>query len=125
MHIQDLFTHVYWQPAWFWGLAITLAAIDIWVSWRVGLAVRISGRPLLSVKRRVGVNAAILGSFPVLSALRFYHQNELALAWFLGSQLLIGLISVRPLLGRLIAMRRSYGPGARRVAGTGVEHCHG
>ena len=125
MHIQDLFTHVYWRAGWFWGLAIVLAALDILASWRLGRAVRISGRPLLSVKRRVYINAAILGSFPVLSVLRFYHRNELALAWFLGSQLLIGLISVRPLMGRLIAIRRSYPSGARRGGVTRVAHNHG
>lgn len=125
MHLQDLFIHVYWRPAWFWGLAIALGALDIFVSWRVGQAVRISGRPLLSAKRRVYINAAILGSFPVLSVLRFYHQDPLALAWFLGSQLIIGLISVRPLLGRLIAVRRSYGSGARRVGGAAAVHGHG
>lgn len=125
MNFRDLFTHVYWHPGWFWGLAIALAALDIFASWRVGQAVRISGRPVISLKRRVYINAAILGSFPVLSVLRFYHQHQLALVWFLGSQLVIGLISVRPVLGRLIAVRRAYGPGARRMAGPGVVHSHG
>lgn len=111
MRIQDLFIHVYWNPAWFWGLALVLAAIDIVASWRVGLAVRISGRPLLSAKRRVYINAAILVSFVVLSVLRFYHKDRVAIAWFLGSQLAIGVISVRPLLSRVIALRRGYGPG--------------
>jgi hypothetical protein len=114
MHLQDLFAYVYWRPIWFWGLALALAALDILGSWRVGCAVRISGRPLLSARRRVYINAAILGSFMALSVLRFYGHDRLALSWFLGSQLIIGLISVRPLLGRLIEMRRSYGPRASR-----------
>ena len=119
MRIQDLFIHVYWKPAWFWGLALVLAAIDIFASWRVGQAVRISGRPILSAKRRVYINAAILVSFVVLSVLRFYHRDHVAIAWFLGSQLAIGLISVRPLLGRVIALRRGYGPriSQRRASG--------
>lgn len=125
MHIQDLFTHVYWRPGWFWGLAIVLAAIDIAASWRVGRAVRISGRPLLSVKRRVCVNAAILASFLVLSVLRFYHQGQLALVWFLGSQFAIGLISVRPMLGRLIELRRSGVSGRHRAIGTRAVPHHG
>ncbi len=116
MRVQDLFIHVYWKPAWFWGLALVLAAIDILASWQVGRAVRISGRPLLSAKRRVYINAAILGSFVVLSVLRFYHRDPMALAWFLGSQLAIGLISVRPLLGRLIALRRGCKPRPARAA---------
>lgn len=125
MHLQDLFIHVYWRPALFWGLALALAALDIWGSWRVGLAVRISGRPLISVRRRVYINVAILGSFTVLSVLRYFHQGQTALAWFLGSQLLIGLISVRPVLGRLVAIRRSYGPKTRRVTGAAAVHSHG
>ncbi len=125
MHVQDLFIHVYWRPAWFWGLAIVLAVIDILATWRVGLAVRISGRPLVSARRRVYINAAILGSFPVLSVLRFYHHGQLALAWFLGSQLIIGLVSVQPLFGRLIAMRRAYGSRSRRANGPAVAHSHG
>lgn len=114
MRIQDFFIHVYWKPAWFWGLALALAAIDILASWRVGQAVRISGRPLLSAKRRVAVNGAIIASFVPLSLLRFYHQGHLALAWFLVSQLAIGLISIRPLLGRVIALRRGYKPSQAR-----------
>ncbi|MGC8518807.1 MAG: hypothetical protein ACP5P4_09805, partial [Steroidobacteraceae bacterium] len=111
MRVQDLFIHVYWRPAWFWGLALALAAIDIVASWRVGQAIRISGRPLLSAKRRVYINVAILASFVVLSVLRFYNRDHFALAWFLISQIAIGVISVRPLLGRVIALRRGYKPG--------------
>ncbi|MHB1826590.1 MAG: hypothetical protein ACYCV6_02715 [Steroidobacteraceae bacterium] len=125
MHFQDLFIHVYWRPALFWGLAIVLAVIDIAVTWRLGRAVRISGRPLLSVSRRIYINAAILGSFPVLSVLRFYDHGQLALAWFLGSQLAIGLISVRPMLGRLIEVRRSSVSGARRAIGPRAVAHHG
>jgi hypothetical protein len=131
MQFKDLFIHVYWHPAWFWGLAIVLAAIDILATWSIGRAVRISGpggqhsRPLLSARRRVYINLAILGSFPVLSVLRFYHRPGLALAWFLGSQLVIGLISVRPMLGRLIAIRRSYGPVARRLPRPAGVPSHG
>ena len=121
MHFRDLFIHVYWRPAWFWGIALALGAIDILATWRVGQAVRISGRPLLSARRRVYINAAILVTFPILSVLRFYHENRLALVWFLGSQLLIGLISIRPMLGRLIAIRRAYGPRSR--GGRTSAHC--
>jgi hypothetical protein len=110
MRIQDLFIHVYWKPAWFWGLALALAAIDILASWRVGRAVRISGRPLLSATRRIAINGAILASFVPLSLLRFYHRDHVAIAWFLGSQLAIGLVSIRPLLGRVIALRRGSKP---------------
>ena len=128
MRIQDLFIHVYWKPAWFWGLALALAAIDILASWRVGRAVRISGRPLLSATRRIAINGAILASFVPLSLLRFYHRDHVAIAWFLGSQIAIGLVSVRPLLGRVIALRRGYKPvPARRgeTAPRGAVGSHG
>lgn len=125
MHFQDLFIHVYWRPAWFWGTALLLGALDIWGSWRVGRAVRISGRPILSARRRIYINLAILATFPVLSVLRYEHRDQIGLTWFLGSQLVIGLISIRPLLGRLITIRRSYGPHARRSAASAVVHLHG
>ncbi len=131
MQFKDFFIHVYWRPAWFWGLALVLAAIDILATWSIGRAARISGpggrhgRPLLSARRRVYINLATLGSFPVLSVLRFYHQDPLALAWFLSSQLAIGLISIHPMLARLITMRRSYGPAVRRATRPGVIHSHG
>lgn len=125
MHFQDLFIHVYWRPAWFWGTALLLGALDIWGSWRVGQAVRISGRPILSARRRIYINLAILSTFPVLSVLRYEHRDQLALAWFLGSQLVIGLVSIRPLLGRLLSIRRTYRPHARRSATGAVVPSHG
>ncbi len=125
MRFQDLFIHVYWRPAWFWGTALLLGTLDIWGSWRVGQAVRISGRPILSARRRIYINLAILATFPVLSVLRYEHQDQLALVWFLSSQIGIGLISIRPLLGRLIAIRRTYGPRARRRTMGAVVHNHG
>ena len=125
MHFQDLFIHVYWRPAWFWATALLLGALDVWGSWRVGRAVRISGRPILSARRRIYINLAILATFPVLSVLRYEHRDQLALAWFLGSQLVIGMVSIRPLLGRLLAIRRTYGPRAGLGASGAVAHIHG
>ena len=125
MHLQDLFIHVYWRPVWFWATAALLGALDVWGSWRVGRTVRISGRPILSARRRIYINLAILATFPVLSVLRYEHRDYLALGWFLGSQLVIGLISIKPLLGRLIAIRRTYRPRTRRSAPSAVVHLHG
>ncbi len=121
MHLEDLFIHVYWLPAWFWGVALVLAFLDVWATWCIGRAVRISGRPWLSAQRRVWVNGAILASFLPLSVLRFYREDALALWWFLASQLLIGLISVRPLLSRVIAMRRAARSGRIVHAGAAAD----
>ena len=119
MQWQDLFVHVYWGPAVFWSLALALAALDIAGTWAVGRAVRIGGprgegsRPWLSVKRRVWIEAAILGTFPVLSVLRGAGHPTSALIWFLASQFAIALVSVGPVLARAITMLREV----RRMGG--------
>ena len=125
MQWQDLFVHVYWGPAVFWPLALALAALDIAGTWAVGRAVRISGpgtglgpvrlhgRPWLSWRRRVWIEAAILATFPVLSVLRGAGHPTAALTWFLVSQFAIALVSVGPVLARAIATLREV----RRVGG--------
>ncbi len=133
MQWQDLFVHVYWGPAVFWSLALGLGALDIAGTWAVGRAVRISGpggghgRPWLSWRRRVWIEAAILATFPVLSVLRGAGHPVAALLWFLASQFVIALVSVGPILARALAtLREVRQPRARSViAARGLRPARG